>query len=329
MKKKEEPSTQLVDVKQYTSIALYDEGKINDVVEAIKAKVKDITADVETPKGRKELISTAAKVASSKVFLDDLGKKHVESIKAQATKIDALRKKMREDLDKLKEEVRKPVTEYENREKLRIQNHQDNLEHVKSFTKEGFPERDLAKLEADLEALEKIEINESWEEFRDEGLINLQKSKEYLADRIASTKQREAEKKELEELRKKQAEVEQKARELEIIQQERNKAETDKQEALAKAEKEKEAAVLAERAKIAAEKAEEDRKKAAEEKIKQAKLADLERKKKINNTILAELVDIFGKTSEAKCKKLIKAIVNEEISYTFIDYSIDYVTDEV
>jgi len=106
--------------------------EVTKVIESLQLSARSIVPSIETAKGRKETASIAAKVAKSKTYLDGLGKDLVADIKLQAKEIDGRRKTIRDTLDELKEEVRKPLTEYENREKERIRAHEVSIGWLES-----------------------------------------------------------------------------------------------------------------------------------------------------------------------------------------------------
>jgi hypothetical protein len=72
---------------------------------------------VETAKSRKAIASMAYKVSQSKTILDNAGKDLVSEAKAKIKKIDMARKYSRDFLDSLRDEVRKPLTDWEEAEK--------------------------------------------------------------------------------------------------------------------------------------------------------------------------------------------------------------------
>lgn len=94
-------------------------GGLKPFVEHVRSAVKDFAPDVSTAKGRAEVKSMAYAVTRSKTALDGLGKKLVDQLKDLPKKIDAHRKAMRDELDALAEQVRKPLTEWEEQEALR------------------------------------------------------------------------------------------------------------------------------------------------------------------------------------------------------------------
>ena len=97
------------------------------LIEQINDTAKSFAFDVGKVKDRKEIASLAHKVARSKTALDELGKTHVATLKEKVKLVDAKRKIMRDELDVLKEEVRAPLTEFENREKVRVRAIKDKI----------------------------------------------------------------------------------------------------------------------------------------------------------------------------------------------------------
>jgi len=105
--------TALIKVEELNPIELFTEGGIDNILNQIKEKVERHVPDVSTAQGRKDIASLARKVASSKVILDDMGKRVVADWKAKSKKVDAERKKAKDTLDAMRDEARRPLTEWE------------------------------------------------------------------------------------------------------------------------------------------------------------------------------------------------------------------------
>ena len=84
----------------------------------IEKKAKGLVADTSTKEGRSQIKTAARQIASVKTKVDDLGKQVVAELKALPKVIDNNRKKWREKLEALQEEIRRPVTEIEERQKV-------------------------------------------------------------------------------------------------------------------------------------------------------------------------------------------------------------------
>lgn len=120
----DEPSTSLVVIKNVDVPALFEEGKVDEMIAAIRGQcsdVLDVVPDVSTDKARKAIKSAAYKVTRSKTLLDDAGKAHVADLKKKTKAIDINRKTLRDGLDELRDEIRKPVDDYEKAEADRLE----------------------------------------------------------------------------------------------------------------------------------------------------------------------------------------------------------------
>lgn len=107
-------SNELVVIEKHEVQAVFtDMTLIDPILQKIADDARSIVADVATAKGRKEIASVAYRVAQSKTYLDGLGKELVADMKELPKKVDASRKKMREFLDALKDEVRLPLDQWE------------------------------------------------------------------------------------------------------------------------------------------------------------------------------------------------------------------------
>lgn len=128
---------------------------IDPIIQRIRDEVKSHAPDLTTDKGRKEIASLAYKVSRSKTALDDAGKALTEDIKKQAGQIDAARKKIRDQLDALRDEVRKPLTDWEAAEELRVQAAKDALAQVRAgLALEEYSSADVAFEAARVKAVE-------------------------------------------------------------------------------------------------------------------------------------------------------------------------------
>lgn len=229
-------------------------------IERIREEVTGHAPDLTTDKGRKAIASLAFKVRKSKTALDNLGKQLVDDLKEIPKKIDAERKRMRETLDALADEVRQPLTEWEQAEEQRVANHKNEIAMLEGFA--ACDDLTAPEITANIKHIDSLEINESWEEFEAEAHRAKAKTLEAMRAALATREKYEAEQAELVELRRKQAEQEQKEREERIA---REAAEKAKKEAEAKAQAEREESARREaQAKAAAEQAERDRLEAIE-----------------------------------------------------------------
>ena len=121
----------LVVIEQTNALAVFADGdKIDPILKAIREKATAFVPDLTTAKGRKEIASMAHKVAQSKTYLDGIGKALVDQYKEIPKKIDANRKLIRDELDKLKDEVRGPLTAWEDADVARVQGIKDRINDI-------------------------------------------------------------------------------------------------------------------------------------------------------------------------------------------------------
>ncbi len=83
--------------------------KLETLILNLKSKILSIKNDVNTSEGRQEIISLGYKIARTKTYIDTIGKDLVAEYKEIPKKIDAIRKKSRDLLDDLKEEIKNPL----------------------------------------------------------------------------------------------------------------------------------------------------------------------------------------------------------------------------
>jgi len=103
------------------AVIFSDKGEMDKLLQLIKKQVDGFIADTKTAVGRKNIASIAYKVAQSKVVIDAKGKDFVADQKKALKVVDDLRKHARDFLEDLREDVRKPLSDYEaaiEREKL-------------------------------------------------------------------------------------------------------------------------------------------------------------------------------------------------------------------
>lgn len=102
---------------------LYQEGVVDIFLDVIKKQaLSEVPIKVDTKADRQHIISMAAKIAKTKVHIDSLGKELVSDWKRKSKLIDTDRKRYREGLDALRDQVRQPVTDWEKAEEQRIYN---------------------------------------------------------------------------------------------------------------------------------------------------------------------------------------------------------------
>lgn len=324
--------TQLVAIETIKAAELFVPGAVAKLIAKVELDVRAIALDASTEEGRKEIKSLAFKVARSKTGLDDLGKDFVAHLKKAAGQVDADRRIIRDRLDALRDEVRKPVDEWEAKEEKRVADHVAGLDTLVALGQfEGVPT--IIEIDARLAAAEVLRSRD-WEEFSERAEQLLDKVPGQLKAMRKATVLREAEAAELAQLRA--AEAQRQSAEAQRLEAERvareaqeRKEREDKIAAEAAGRAREEAAVAA---KAAAEQAERDQAAAvaaertrmeaaaATEAAETARrAADKEHRRTINAAIVADLVGAASLT-EDQAKAVVVAIAGGKVANVTVKY---------
>ena len=226
-----------------------DGSNLDGLYNVVETKARALVADVTTADGVSKIKSTARQIASIKKRVDDIGKDVVAELKDLPKQIDANRKKWRESMEALHAEIRRPVTEIEEREA--------EIEGIKN-THVRLAGANSDQLKAEIDAIRAIPLTEEkWHESLEKATAAIDGEAKALALLMDTALNREEEARELEELRKKQEEADRIIREQKI-----------REEAERKAREEAEARAAAEKARMEQElEAANERKEAAKAKL--------------------------------------------------------------
>ena len=317
----------LVVIEKKNAMAVFtNNDQLDPLIEAIEKEARSLVPDVTTKKGRDAIASMAHKVARPKTYIDNAGKDLVAELKALPKQIDESRRVVRERLDALKDEVRRPLTEWEaEQERIKAEEAMNALHAEALAMNEDFDRRLAARIESDHEMA--LLMNDAFDREQAE------KNAEAERQRIV----REEEIKRLAEEKAKREAAEQAQREIDaaaarereaILAKER--AELEQRQAAERAEREKQAAVEAERRK-AQEEADRIRREAeqreqvrlTEEKRKadeQARReADVKHRKAVGVEVVKALVANTSLTRE-QAIEVLTAVKDGRIPHTGISY---------
>lgn len=278
-------------------VAFQKENGIQDLFDRMAEQARSIVPDVTTKKGRDAIASQAYKVSKSKTAVDNHGKDLVAGIKAQAALIDKDRKAWRDQCDALRDEIRKPLDNWEQAESDRIAKHQAVIRAIHSLHDENILNKESHEIKGYIFDLENMEIDSSFEEFEQEAKIAKLETLEKLRTALAAREKYEAEQVELERLRQAEIERKQKERDEVIARQaaenarieaeqkakaEADRIEREKLEAIEKAEREiRESAEREARLKAEKEAAELREAQLKQQAIEQAKQVEIKQKQAI------------------------------------------------
>tara|TARA_R110000851_G_C13025402_1_gene560576 strand:- start:42 stop:1001 length:960 start_codon:yes stop_codon:yes gene_type:complete len=107
-------SNELVAFENINALEVFKTGGVQPLIDRVREEVAGEVPDTTNDKGRKRIASLAHKVAKSKTALDKAGKELADKLNAQLKPINSERKLARDELDKLRDEIRSPLTGWEN-----------------------------------------------------------------------------------------------------------------------------------------------------------------------------------------------------------------------
>lgn len=300
---------------------------LDPLIAQIAQVVKAHKPDVSTAAGRKAIASLAFRVARTKTYLDGLGEDLVRGLKALPAKIDANRRAMRDQLDALRDEARKPLNDWE-AEQERIKKEEEDKRAAEALALQVEHDHELALLlnsdidrkreEAKLAAEQAQRDRE--EQIRKDAADRARLEAETRArmEQEASIRRELESKLALERAEREKAEAEQRARETEerrVREQHESEARAER-ERLAAAERE-------EQARQEAAKAERDRQaatQAKEEAERKAREEDREHRKMFNREALEDIRKALTESDTDPAVSILTAIAKGQVRHTSIAY---------
>ncbi|HDS8277825.1 TPA: hypothetical protein QHV31_000409 [Klebsiella variicola] len=262
----------LVVIEKKNAMAVFtNNDQLDPLIEAIEKEARSLVPDVTTKKGRDAIASMAHKVARSKTYIDNAGKDLVAELKALPKQIDESRRVVRERLDALKDEVRRPLTEWEaEQERIKAEEAMNVLHAEALAMNEEFDRQLAARIESDHEMA--LLMNDAFDREQADKAAEAERQRiaheEEIKRLAAAAAAREVE-------QRAQREREEAAHREAVLKAQAEQAERDRIAAEQKAEADKQAAIEAERRKA---QEEADRIRREAEQREQARLAEEKRK---------------------------------------------------
>jgi colicin import membrane protein len=120
--------TELVTIPAQTALQVFTtDGAMEPFLARVRQEIDGFTPDITTAKGRKAVAAMAYKVSQTKSYLEGVGKALAAEQKLIPGKIDACRARVRNTLDGWRDEVRKPLTDWELAEEARVFRHRSAI----------------------------------------------------------------------------------------------------------------------------------------------------------------------------------------------------------
>lgn len=228
-------STELAVIQTITPLAVFtDPQSADSLIDKIREEAAKCGTDISTEEGRESIRSMAYKIARSKTALDGMGKGLTDEWARQKKAVDTERKRIWDEMERLQAQVRKPLTDWENAEKLRVQEREERIAGMSllivfALDTRGPHHPELAEIESRITKLQELAVFD-WQEFADRAAKMQTEVIRQLGDHLEQRKKYDAEQAELARLRKEQADREQKEREDKIAADAAAKAKADAEE---------------------------------------------------------------------------------------------------
>ncbi|MDV2043815.1 hypothetical protein RZR66_12910 [Citrobacter freundii] len=315
--------------------SIYVENGLEKFLEQIRESVKEVP-DLSTAKGRARIASLAAQVSRSKTAVEKPGRDYLRHLKEAVKPAEAELRRFVSACDEMRDEVRRPLTEWEAEQERIKAEEAMNVLHAEALEMNiKFDQERAAKFEADHEMA--LLMNEKHDREAKEKAEEAERQRiaheEELKRQAAEKAKREAEEKierERAEASRREAELKLKAEQAE---RERiaadQKAEAEKKAAAERAEREKQEAIEVEKRKAQEEadrikreaEAKEVARLAEEKRIADeaaARAADVEHRRAINAAAVQALIDHGIPDDWAKA--CVVAIARGKVPATTINY---------
>lgn len=211
------------DISEDNAPLIYVTDGLKPFIERVRSEVTGEVPDLSTKKGRDRIASLAAKVSKSKVAVEKPGRDYLKRLKDQPRIVEAELREFVNSMDALRDEVRKPLTDWEDKEAARVADFEERIAQLKDFAVVS-DELSAAGIQVQVDNLQAIDITESWQEFEAEAHRVKAASLETLQQLLSKRQAHEAQQAELERLREEQAAQAQREREAQLVREAKERA---------------------------------------------------------------------------------------------------------
>lgn len=157
-------AVKIEEISEDNAPAIYVAGGLQPFITLVRNEVQGEVPDLTTRKGRDRIASLAAKVSKSKTAVEKPGRDYLRRLKEMPKVVEAELREFVTEMDKLRDETRRPLTEWEQAEAARFARHELGIAVIKA---EGV---ELGLLGAEdllarIGRVEAVALGASWEEF--------------------------------------------------------------------------------------------------------------------------------------------------------------------
>ena len=292
----------VIEIKPEQAPTLYRAGGLDAYLEQIRQAVNEVP-DLTTKKGRDRVASLAAQVSRSKTAIEKPGREYLKRLKEAVRPAEAEIKRFVDACDDLRDETRKPLTEWEaEQERIKAEEAMNAL-HVEALAmNEDFDRQLAARIESDHEMA--LLMNDAFDREQADKAAEAERQRiaheEEIKRLAAAAAAREVE-------QRAQREREEAAHREAVLKAQAEQAERDRIAAEQKAEADKQAAIEAERRKA---QEEADRIRREAEQREQSRLAEEKRKAEEESRRAADVEHRRGINTAA-----VQALINQGIPH--------------
>lgn len=194
-------AVKIEEISEANAPALYVAGGLQQFIDLVKGEVEGEVPDLKTRKGRERIASLAAKVSKSKTAVEKPGRDYLRRLKEMPKVVEAELREFVTKMDALRDETRRPLTEWEAAEDARIDRHNDRLNWLKTLT-DDLVELSSLHIKGLIAEAEGMQLGAHWEEFEAEAANAKDKVLSTLRAALQKREQFEAEQAELARLRR-------------------------------------------------------------------------------------------------------------------------------
>lgn len=138
IKKAPPMDVELIKIEPQNALAVFTTpNALDPYLAMVRKEIDAFNSDISTAKGRAEVKSFAFKITKVKTYIDGTGKGLADEQKEIPKKIDAARKHARDTLDAWADEVRKPLTDWEQAEEQRVDGHKAAIAKIEQLGAQG------------------------------------------------------------------------------------------------------------------------------------------------------------------------------------------------
>lgn len=194
-------AVKIEEISEANAPALYVAGGLQQFIDLVKGEVEGEVPDLKTRKGRERIASLAAKVSKSKTAVEKPGRDYLRRLKEMPKVVEAELRDFVTKMDALRDETRRPLTEWEAAEDARIDRHNDRLNWLKTLA-DDLGDLSSLHIKGLIAEAEGMQLGAHWEEFEAEAANAKDKVMTALRAALQKREQVEAEQAELERLRR-------------------------------------------------------------------------------------------------------------------------------